>query len=329
MTAACATVTQEVTIGWPVSQEKENNKTTVTKEVAQGEATTAGTENLATSDVVKRERRKREARELLKHLYTMMDEMKQGSVYPRDEEATSDNDYLESDDVLDFEIDYDSLDKYKGNREHHRRAKRNQNTLKEQKFATFCRKCETPKDISLVKGNKKSVREKYNRCVKQITRDSNRRDQLQRRKANTEKKLEKLGVRRRGPRTIGGADETENTQPFELREENVPKEMRDMLDFLMNLQAREVTPEDYEFLLQLDDLVQNKTVSDDCLKELVEEVVDGSREEEVCGICMESYEIGQVRKVLPCKHAFHSNCIDRWLSMQSTKCPMDGQEIEK
>lgn len=40
-----------------------------------------------------------------------------------------------------------------------------------------------------------------------------------------------------------------------------------------------------------------------------------------CAICIESFEANSVVRPLVCKHAFHKDCIDQWLSMHSS-CPL-------
>lgn len=37
--------------------------------------------------------------------------------------------------------------------------------------------------------------------------------------------------------------------------------------------------------------------------------------EEQCVICRETYEVGELKKWLPCAHGFHAHCIDRWVTM--------------
>ena len=41
-----------------------------------------------------------------------------------------------------------------------------------------------------------------------------------------------------------------------------------------------------------------------------------------CSICLDDFEDGLMVLELPCKHIFHSNCVEEWLSTQSTKCPI-------
>uniref|UniRef100_A0A3Q7F0S6 RING-type E3 ubiquitin transferase n=1 Tax=Solanum lycopersicum TaxID=4081 RepID=A0A3Q7F0S6_SOLLC len=39
-----------------------------------------------------------------------------------------------------------------------------------------------------------------------------------------------------------------------------------------------------------------------------------------CSICLSNYEIGEEAKKIPCKHHFHSICIDKWLGINGS-CP--------
>jgi hypothetical protein len=46
----------------------------------------------------------------------------------------------------------------------------------------------------------------------------------------------------------------------------------------------------------------------------------GAAAEDTCTICLEQFAEGAVLFVLPCKHAFHTDCISPWLKMHS-ECP--------
>ena len=120
--------------------------------------------------------------------------------------------------------------------------------------------------------------------------------------------------------------------PFIIDHNRVNEEINQTYDqqyieLLISMQHRDLTPEDYENLARLDELIKKKTVSDQKLKQLKCEKVNSDNVNnfisDLCTICMEGYLIDQVRKHLPCGHIFHSDCIDEWLSSNSTKCPLD------
>ncbi|KAG0082906.1 hypothetical protein BGZ93_002136 [Podila epicladia] len=45
---------------------------------------------------------------------------------------------------------------------------------------------------------------------------------------------------------------------------------------------------------------------------------DGSR----CLVCMSEYEEGEDMRALKCRHGFHQECIDKWLTTGANKCPI-------
>jgi len=104
------------------------------------------------------------------------------------------------------------------------------------------------------------------------------------------------------------------------------------LEFLISLQHRDITPEDYEYLSRLDELVKKKTVNENILKNLKMEQINkcilDKLSQEQCGICLDSYVLDQFIKYLPCGHIFHSECIDSWLKNQSTDCPLDKLPVD-
>lgn len=101
-----------------------------------------------------------------------------------------------------------------------------------------------------------------------------------------------------------------------------------MVNILIGLQHRDLTPEDYELLLRLDEQVAPKTVSSNTIRNFKTETIDLTIAGELCTICMEIYEVGQTRKFLPCTHHFHSDCIEMWLTNSSVNCPIDNLPVE-
>ena len=48
----------------------------------------------------------------------------------------------------------------------------------------------------------------------------------------------------------------------------------------------------------------------------------------VCSICLESYEIGEKLRKLPCQHTFHAECVDTWLTKKSGTCPLCRTQLK-
>ena len=97
---------------------------------------------------------------------------------------------------------------------------------------------------------------------------------------------------------------------------------------IVDLQHRDITPEDYELLLHLDEDVAPKTVSKDVLDGLETASSDSlGLTGESCSICMEQFKAEELLKKLLCGHSFHSPCVDRWLTFSSCACPLDGLPI--
>ncbi|XP_040572053.1 E3 ubiquitin-protein ligase goliath [Lepeophtheirus salmonis] len=51
-------------------------------------------------------------------------------------------------------------------------------------------------------------------------------------------------------------------------------------------------------------------------------------EEDTCAVCIETFKVADVVRILPCKHQFHKTCIDQWLLAKRT-CPMCKMDILK
>jgi hypothetical protein len=46
-----------------------------------------------------------------------------------------------------------------------------------------------------------------------------------------------------------------------------------------------------------------------------------------CIICLEDFNDEDIVKELPCIHVYHINCINKWLSQNSNKCPVCKKEV--
>jgi hypothetical protein len=104
--------------------------------------------------------------------------------------------------------------------------------------------------------------------------------------------------------------------------------MYDRLMEIMN--GGNITPEDFDLLLQLDGTNQRSTLDNDVIKEFDVVTVDKGLSTKVvpvegrCTICLDPFKDmsgqNELRR-LPCGHIFCKACIDAWLSNMSSKCP--------
>ena len=119
-----------------------------------------------------------------------------------------------------------------------------------------------------------------------------------------------------------------NNSDFVLGSGNSGVKFDDQLfvNLLIELQDREITPEDYDLLVQLDCSVKPKTLSKAKIDSLRSDNVINAADD-ICSICIEDYISGDVRRFLACDHHFHDHCIRTWLSTTSNRCPIDGKEV--
>lgn len=91
-----------------------------------------------------------------------------------------------------------------------------------------------------------------------------------------------------------------------------------------DLLFREITPEDYELLLQLDEKVEKKpAASAESLSKLTR--LSGSCAlGEQCSVCLTDFVAEDEVAMLPCKHKFHEKCVTKWLSECRSSCPLCG-----
>ena len=165
----------------------------------------------------------------------------------------------------------------------------------------------------------------HSKVSKYRRKDKNKTENVSNRKINIEKKLERLGLKRR--------NDVENTETeaamnkFLARKSIVFDGGKNARD-LANLQYREITPNDYELLLTLDESTPPKTVSKNVLRAIATETVPLWMEEtnHVCCICFELFQ-GKMKELPHCGHCFHVSCIDKWLGTVSNVCPIDQQEV--
>lgn len=92
-----------------------------------------------------------------------------------------------------------------------------------------------------------------------------------------------------------------------------------------DLLDRDITPNDYEMLLMLDESVKRPSSSETNVKSLPVVQAEGHLEES-CTICMSAFKQQDVLTELQCKHLFHRECVSKWLLERSRHCPLCGDE---
>ena len=53
----------------------------------------------------------------------------------------------------------------------------------------------------------------------------------------------------------------------------------------------------------------------------------GADEPDVCPICLDEYAEGDMLRILPCKHEFHTGCVDKWLVTRKRFCPLCKADV--
>ncbi|XP_050410007.1 uncharacterized protein LOC126824715 [Patella vulgata] len=207
---------------------------------------------------------------------------------------------------------------------------------KHRKIEKACKQVKTKYCKSVRNNNGKTLFINH-RVNKRMSLEARRTYTLYSQKTYAEKKLteEEITVTRKQHKTQSSTwQNTNRSAPVQnlahaLDTTNNPTSFEaNVLSLLINLQHRELTPEDYEILSMLDESVAPKTVSSNHLTSFKTEKVSDSLTDKMCSVCMEMYTLGQTVKYLPCGHEFHDHCIDMWLSNSSRNCPLDGLPVD-
>lgn len=117
------------------------------------------------------------------------------------------------------------------------------------------------------------------------------------------------------------------------------------MSLINDLQSRDLTPNDYETLLNLNNTPQpHNSTALHIISNFPSTILTQSHPlvrlnrspsssiqysqqsiRETCEICFEGYVTGNIVRTIPCRHVFHQSCIDRWLLLQKSTCPVCGK----
>ncbi|KAH9584185.1 zinc finger protein [Trypanosoma melophagium] len=93
------------------------------------------------------------------------------------------------------------------------------------------------------------------------------------------------------------------------------------------LMYRELDPNDYEILLQLDENNNRRVLTLEQFMSLRREKWNSSLGVETCNICLDLFDVSSSCVWLPCGHFFHVSCAQRWVTEHSAVCPIDHQPV--
>lgn len=114
---------------------------------------------------------------------------------------------------------------------------------------------------------------------------------------------------------LGGTSSGEVRLPCGL----FPSQVSDLL-------FRDITPNDYDLLLLLDEKISRPKAN---LRSVEQLPAATAREFNggVCSICLTNFDSGDSVARTSCKHFFHRACIAKWLLEHSPACPLCGTTV--
>jgi len=95
-----------------------------------------------------------------------------------------------------------------------------------------------------------------------------------------------------------------------------------MQDEVIDIMYRDLNPEDFEALCKLDERVPKRNTAHWNIMDRLPRVPACECGVTECGICLAELDANVPLVKLPCRHAFHSGCISRWLTQCKNTCPL-------
>jgi len=94
------------------------------------------------------------------------------------------------------------------------------------------------------------------------------------------------------------------------------------------LQYRDLRPEDFDLLSKLDEGVPRRGTAPPGLVERLPRMRARNCGSAECGVCLAAFSPDLEVVRLPCRHAFHTECISRWLTEFRSTCPLCAAPVK-
>jgi hypothetical protein len=100
-------------------------------------------------------------------------------------------------------------------------------------------------------------------------------------------------------------------------------------DEVIDIMYRDLSPEDFEALSKLDERLPKRNTAGRNLVDRLPRMPAGECGVTECGVCLAELTAHTLVVKLPCGHAFHPNCISKWLTQCKNTCPFCTAPIQQ
>jgi len=97
---------------------------------------------------------------------------------------------------------------------------------------------------------------------------------------------------------------------------------------IIDLMYRDLNPEDFEMLSKLDERLPKRNTAHSKIIDVLPRVVAEEPGVSECRVCLAEVAPTTLLAQLPCQHAFHPECISKWLTQCKNTCPLCSKPIE-